>query len=340
MPKRAIFDKKNILVAGGAGFIGSHLCDRLVQENKVICVDNFITGSVNNINHLLKNENFVFLRTDINSLLDLESLPDLQRFKIQFQGVQEIYNLACPTSPAKFNENKINNLLVNSIGLKNLLEIAKKYQSTFVHFSSSVVYGPRRDNNELVKEEDFGIVNPLSERASYDEGKRFAETMVSTYQQVEKIDTRIMRLFRTYGPRMALNDQQMIPDFITSALDNKDLIIYGDQNFTSSFCYIDDVVDAAIKLVASDTKEPVNIGSDQEEKLTTLAEKIIKLTESQSKIIYKDPILFMTPLMVPDISRAESELSWMPITTLDKGLEKTVENLRASKGLVGVEKAV
>ncbi|MFH1326493.1 MAG: NAD-dependent epimerase/dehydratase family protein [Candidatus Falkowbacteria bacterium] len=340
MPKRAIFDKKNVLVAGGAGFIGSHLCDRLIEDNKVICIDSFITGNERNIDHLLKNENFAFIRADINELTELETLPELQKFKIQFQGIQEIYNCACPASPAHFDENRIATLLANSVGLKNLLTIAVKYKSQFVHFSSSVVYGPRREGNVKIKEDDKGVVDFIGKRSAYDEGKRFAESMVLNYRDVHNISVRVARLFRTYGPRMPLNDQQMLPDFIFNALDNKDVIIHGDENFTSSFCYVSDAIDAIIKLVQSDYQEPINIGSDIEESLTDLAKKVIALTSSQSQITYEDPILFMTPLSIPDIALVKDKLGWMPITTLDKGLEKTVENLRASKGLVGIENVV
>jgi UDP-glucuronate decarboxylase len=338
--KRVIFDKKNVLVTGGAGFIGSHLCRRLLETNKVICVDNFLSSEVKNIESFLQNPDFVFIKADINELPDLENLPDLQRFKIQFQGIQEIYNLACPMSPRNFEKNKMQNVLVNSVGMRNVLEAAVKYQSTFVQFSSSVVYGPRRDSNTQIKETEQGAVDVIGERASYDEGKRFAETIASTYRAVHGVDVKIARIFRTFGPLMPLNDQQMLPDFINDALDNKDLVIYGDESFSSSLCYVSDVVDAVTKLAESDTSVPVNIGSDVDVPLKTIAEKIIALTGSSSKIIYKAPIVFMTPLAIPDISLAKAELGWMPVTTLDKGLEKTVDDLRASKGLVGVKQVI
>jgi len=340
MPKRAIFDKKNVLVAGGAGFIGSHLCRRLLESNKVICVDNFLTGDQKNIDSLLSNPDFVFIRADINELPDLENLPDLQRFKIQFQGIQEIYNLACPMSPLDFEKNKMQNVLVNSVGLKNMLDAAVKYQATFVQFSSSVVYGPRTAENKKISEDYLGAVDMISERASYDEGKRFAETLVETYREAHNVDTKIARIFRTYGPLMKLKDQQMLPDFINNALDNKDLVIFGDENFSSSLCYVDDVVDAVIKLSSSDFHQPMNIGSDVDVTLREVAEKIITLTGSSSKIIYKDSVIFMTPLAVPDISLAKRELGWLPVTTLDNGLKKTVDDISASKGLLGVKNAL
>ena len=340
MPKRAIFDKKNVLVTGGAGFLGSHLCDRLVANNKVICVDNFLSGDERNIDHLLANPNFVFVKADVCEPLALEDLPELQKFKIQFQGVQEIYNAACPTSPARFAEQRVAIAAANSVGMKNMLEIARAHQATFVQFSSSVVYGPRRENNQPVSEDDWGVVNPVSERACYDEGKRFAESLSVTYRDIYGLDVKIARLFPAHGARMKLDDKQMIPDFINNALENKDLIIYGDQDFSTGLCYVADVVDGLIALAQSEAREPLNIGSDQEENLTAVAEKIIALTDSSSKIKYEPPVLFMTPLAMPDIRKAKAELHWVPVTTLKGGLQKTVDDLRASKGLLGVKHAV
>jgi UDP-glucuronate decarboxylase len=333
MTKKAIFDKKNILVTGGAGFIGSHLCDELVKENKVICLDNFSTGDEKNIDHLLADPNFEFIKHDITKPIDLESMPELQKFKIEFQGIQEIYHLACPTSPKNFLQNRIAVLDALSLGMKNVLELAKKYEAKLLHFSSSVVYGPRREDNKKIGEDNLGIVDMLSERGSYDEGKRFAESMVFNYRMVHGLDAKIIRLFRVYGPRMKLSDGQMIPDFIVNALDNKDLIIHGNENFSSSFCYVSDCLDAALKIMESDMSGPLNIGSDVEIKITELAEKIISMTDSKSKISYAEELLFLTPLCLPDIARARNELGWMPIVVLEKGLQNTIENLRAKKGL-------
>ncbi len=340
MSKRAIFDKKNILVTGGAGFIGSHLCDELVKNNKVICLDDFSTGDEKNIDHLLANPNFEFIKYDVTKPIDLESLPELQKFKIEFQGIQEIYHLACPTSPKNFLDNRISTLDALSLGMKNILETAVKYQSKFMHFSSSVVYGSRRNENEKITEEDWGYLNMLSERSSYDEGKRFAETLVINYKRVYNIDAKIIRLFRIYGPRMKLNDGQMIPDFIDSALDNKDLVILGDKNFYSCFCYVSDCVDASIKMMDSESAGPLNIGSDVEINMTEMAKKIISIIGSNSKIIYAEETLFMTPLCSPDITRARNELGWMPVVMLEQGLKKTIDDLRASKGLKNIRQAI
>jgi UDP-glucuronate decarboxylase len=337
MSKRAIFEKKNVLVVGGAGFIGSHLCDELIKTCKVICLDNFSTGNERNIDHLFAEPDFAFLRHDLSAPIDLENEQSLQKFKIQFQGIQEIYNLACPNSPKNFERNREATLLANSYVVKNCLELAKKYEAKLMHFSSSVVYGPRREDNPKIKEEDIGAVDFLSERACYDEGKRFAETFIHTYREIYGIDAKIVRTFRVYGPRMTLNDNQMIPDFIRDAIDNKNLVIYGDEDFTSSFCYVSDVIDAVLKMMETDYVGPINIGSDVDIKITALAQKIIKAVGSESKIVFERAHFFMTELCLPDITRASNEFGWLPVVTLDKGLEKTIDDLRASKGLKGIE---
>lgn len=333
MSKRAIFGKKNVLVAGGAGFIGSHLCDRLIENCKVICVDNFSTGDEINIDHLLSNPDFEFVKYDITEPIDLEKMPELQKFKIEFQGIQEIYNLACPTSPKDFDKNRIPTILASSYGVKNLLDLASRHQSKIMQFSSSVVYGPRTGGNTRVKEDETGKVDFLSARSSYDEGKRFSETIVENYRQVFGVDSKIIRLFRIYGPRMKLNQGNLIPDFINSALENSDLIVQGDKNFSTSLCYVSDCVDACLKLMESDVKDPVNIGSDVDANMSKICEMIIKSLDSKSKIKYGGKHLFISELCLPDITKAREELGWMPIVTLENGLRKTIDDLRASKGL-------
>ncbi|MEA3449398.1 MAG: NAD-dependent epimerase/dehydratase family protein [Patescibacteria group bacterium] len=338
--KKIIFDKKNVLVTGGAGFIGSHLCDEMVKDSKVICLDNFISGDEKNIDHLLAEPNFEFIKHDISKPIDLEAQPELAKFKIKFQGIQEIYHFACPMSPKDFEKNKIEILLANSHGTVNALELAVKYDAKFIHASSSVIYGQESGEEQSVTENYFGKINLDSATACYDEGKRFAESLVSTYQQKYKLDARIARLFRVYGPRMKFNDGQMIPDFINNALDNKDLEIFGNKDFTSSFCYISDCVDAIIKLSQSDYTQAVNIGSDVKVNLTTLAKKIIVITEAESNIKYSDRLIFMRPLLIPNIDKAKQEFAWMPVISLDKGLRTTVYELQANKGLKNVQYAI
>ncbi len=334
MSEKIIFDRKNTLVIGGAGFIGSHLCDELIKKNKVICMDNFVSGNEGNIDHLLVDHNFAFIKHDITEYIYLDDLRDLQKFKIQFQGIQEIYYLASPTSPKDFKKNKINTLLANSIGLRNALDMAKEYNAKFMFFSSAVVYGEKKNNNRI-KEDDLGLVDFLSERGGYDEGKRFAETMVKNYKEVYNLDAKIIRLFRTFGPRMKLNDYQMIPDFVSSALDNTDINIFGDENFSSTFCYVSDVIDAAISMMNTKFVGPLNIGVDIPIKIKDFAQKIIDFINSKSKITYRDEHYFFSQLPIPDITKASNEIGWIPIVTIDKGIEKTIEDIRARKNLHG-----
>jgi len=336
MPKQIVFDKKNIIITGGAGFIGSHLCDELVKTSNIICIDNFSTSTEKNIDHLLADPNFEFIKHDITKPIDLSKYPELQKFKIEFQGIQEIYHLACPMSPKNFEKNKIETILANSYGVKNALDLACKYSAKFVHASSSVVYGDEIKKGKKIKENEIGETDPIAARAAYDEGKRFAETIVENYKNVKQVDAKIVRIFRIYGPRMKIGDKQMIPDFINDALDGKDLIIHGKDDFTSSFCYISDCVDALIKVAEVDFEGPVNIGSDVEINLKDLAEKVISTINKNVKIKYEDKVLFMKSLNIPNISKARNDLEWIPVISLDKGLELTIYELRASKGLKSI----
>lgn len=326
--------RKNILITGGAGFIGSHLCDALIKESNIICLDDFTSSSERNIDHLLQNPNFEFVNHDVNQSIDFEKLPDLARFKIDVQGIQEIYHLACPTSPKNFAKMKIKTLKTNIIGTINMLELALKYKAKFLFTSSAVVYGPREKEHVYFKESDVGKVNFISPRACYDEGKRFAETCVETYRQVYGLETKILRIFRTYGPRMPLFEGHMIPDFILQALNNKPLIIYGDENFDSSFCYISDIVDGMIKMMAAEETGPFNLGHPEKYKMVDLAKKIIEETGSQSEIIFRPPLLFMTPLGLPDITLAKEKLNWYPVVNLEEGLKKTIEDIKINRILL------
>jgi len=323
--------KKNIIITGGAGFLGSHLCDLLAKDNNVICLDSFIGGNIYNIDQLLQNPNFRFIKHDINQPIDLENISELKEFKIKFQGIQEIYHLACPTSAKKFMELRLETLWANSIGTINVLEIAKKYKSKLLFTSSAVIYGARHSDNPYFKETDFGTVNCTSPRACYDEGKRFSETVIATYKEMYKFDAKIVRIFRTYGPRMPLFDGQMVADFVLQALNNKPLIIYGDDSFSSSFCYVGDVIQAMTLMMGSAESGPFNIGAPDVYKMSDLANKIIKLTNSSSEVIFKDPILFMTPMGLPDITLAKNKIGWFPLVSLDDGLKKTVEHIKVRR---------
>lgn len=335
MTKIPIFEKKNVLVTGGAGFIGSHLCEALLKEAKVICLDNLISGNLKNIDHLLKYPDFVFIRHDVNEPIELERYPELQKFKVQFQGIQEIYHLACPTSPKDFNTYKIDTLKANSLTMLNVLNLAVQWHAKVLFHSSSVIYGARPMDVKFVPEDYQGTLNHTSPRACYDEGKRFAETMMTTYHDVYGLQIRIARIFRTYGPRVRLGIGEMVPDFVVHALEGKPLEIYGDKNFRTSLCYITDMIDGLLKLMhAEEDPGPVNLGSDQDLLIAEVAQKIIALTQSASKVVFKPPLLFMSPLPLPDISRAKNELGWFPVTRLEDGFKQMIEYTRAQKSLL------
>ena len=337
MSKTPIFGKKNVLVTGGAGFIGSHLCEVLLKKNKVICLDDFSNSHLENIEHLLKDPDFEFIKININNPFDLDEMPELDKFKIKFQGIQEIYHLACPTSAKNFDQFKLETLFANSLGTRHVLDLAVKYNSKILLGSSSVVYGPRKDENK-VKEEEMGTVDNLSPRACYDEGKRFAETMFATYSQIYKLDIRIARIFRTYGPRLKLFDGQMITDFIVDAVNGRDLVIYGGETFSSSLVYVGDMVDGLIKLMdVSSVGGPMNLGEDRVYLLKDVANYIIKFLNSASKIKFDNPLAFITPLGVPDITRAREDLGWFPVVSLEEGLKKTIDYTVAHEKMVGVK---
>lgn len=335
MPEKPVFDKKNVLVTGGAGFIGSHLCEELLKTSRVICLDNFMTSQESNIDQLLQNADFEFIRHDISVPFDPEAFPELARFKIKFQGIQEIYHLACPTSAKKFDQYMMQTLYSNSIGMKNVLDLAVRYQSRVLHASTSVVYGPRPVDDHKFKEEEFGAVDVLSPRSCYDEGKRFAETCCKTYELVHKLDVRIARIFRTYGPRMPLFDGQMVPDFITNALDGKEMEIFGDESFRTSLIYVTDVVDGMMKIMNSQTNlGPVNLGSDIDVPIVDVANRIMEMTGSTSSIAFKEPLMFITQLGLPDLTKAKERLGWIPLVTLDDGLKRTIDYTMAHKSLL------
>jgi UDP-glucuronate decarboxylase len=328
--------KKNVLITGGAGFIGSALAEELLKVANVIVIDSFISGSESNIDHLLSYPNFIFLKHDLSIPINLIEQPELARFKVKYQGIQEIYHLACPTSPKDFMKYRVETARANALATVNALDIAVANKSKILFFSSAVIYGPRQEREERVQEDDIGLVDNLSPRACYDEGKRFAESLVWTYKDVHKIDTKIIRPFRTYGPRLKLFDGHMVSDFVDSALDNKDVVIYGDTTFSSSLTYISDVINASLAVMKSELSGPYNVGNDTQVTLTEVAEMVIRLTGSKSKIVYKEPLEFMSPLPLPNIQRIKDDLGWFPIVRLEDGLKKTIDYLQAHKGLLGI----
>ncbi len=303
---------KRILITGGAGFIGSHLCERLLNEgNDVICLDNFFTGSKDNIRHLLDNNRFELVRHDVT--------------KEYYAEVDQIYNMACPASPPHYQYNPIKTIKTSVLGVTNMLGLAKRCRATILQASTSEVYG-----NPLVHpqtEDYWGNVNPIGIRSCYDEGKRCAETLMMDYHRQNNVDIRIIRIFNTYGPNMDPNDGRVVSNFIVQALQNKDITMYGDGTQTRSFCYVSDLVDGIVKMMNNEQKfiGPVNIGNPSERTVYDLAELIIKLTNSNSKIKFA-PLPQDDPLQrKPDISLAKKELGWEPKVDIEEGLLKTIE---------------
>lgn len=304
-------DKKRILVTGGAGFLGSHLCERLLHEgNEVYCLDNLFTGRKENIVHLLSNPYFEFIRHDV-----------INPFLIE---VDEIYNLACPASPIHYQYNPIKTIKTSVMGAINMLGLAKRVKAKILQASTSEVYG----NPEVHPQPEsyWGNVNPIGERSCYDEGKRAAETLFRDYNYQNNVEIKIVRIFNTYGPRMHPNDGRVVSNFINQALRGEDITVYGKGEQTRSFQYVDDLIEGFIRTMATPEsfKGPVNLGNPDEFKIIELAEKIIEKTNSKSKIVFK-PLPSDDPLMrKPDISLAKKELNWEPNVKLDKGLDKTI----------------
>lgn len=330
--KKAIFDKKNILVVGGAGFVGSHLCEELLKSNKVICIDNFLTGDNANISHLLQNTDFRFINQDVIKPLELENLKELEPFRLPFQGIQEIYFLASPTSPVAYINYPLETLLVNSVGLRNMLDYAVKYQSKFLFASSPAVYGTGTGKMPI-KESYVGPVNQLGTRAVFAEAKRFGETLVRNYQLKAGVNARIARIFNCYGPQMSLSDGRMIPDLIKFAVENKDLTVYGKGSDIASYFFIDDLVRGLIKLMGADSSDPINLASEWKVSFKEVAQKIIQLSGSKSKIIFQDRPEHFEAQPLANIAKAKEELGWFPIILLDEGLRKTIDYLSAQQGI-------
>lgn len=328
--------KKLAVVTGGAGFIGSFICADLLKDGyRVICIDDFSTGHVRNIDPFLRNVDFQFIKADISEPINLEAYSELAPFNIQFTGIDEIYHLAVPTSIKNFDKLKMSTLLANSVGTRNVLDLAVKYKSKILLTSSSVVYGPRTESNSIFSESHLGTVNHLTPRSCYDEGRRFAETMFYTYGEVHKLDYKIARIFRTYGPRMPLFDGQQIPDFILQALNGEEVVVNGTEEFKTSVMYVTDAVKGVRQLMDYAGDERVmNIGSDVDMKLFDIAMSTIKLTGSDSKIKFEEQFEFLSELGLPNITLAKEKLGWLPVVRLEDGLQKTVEYIRANKILL------
>ena len=307
---------KRILVTGGAGFIGNHLCRRLLNEgNYVICLDNFFTGLKKHIEDMLDNPNFELVEHDIVDPIDIT--------------VDQIYNLACPASPPHYQYDPVKTMKTSVLGIINMLELAKKYNATLLHASTSEVYG-----NPLVhpqQESYWGNVNPIGIRSCYDEGKRAAETLMMDYHRQYGVDIRIIRIFNTYGPNMDPKDGRVVSNCIVQAINGDDITVYGDGSQTRSFCYVSDLVDGAIKMMNNNKGfiGPVNLGNPSERTVLNLAEIILEMTGSKSKITYKDLPSDDPVKRKPDITKAQEILGWKPKVDIKDGLAKTIEYFKS-----------
>jgi len=303
-----------ILVTGGAGFIGSYLCERLVHDrHEVICLDNYFTGSKRNISHLLKADDFELLRHDIINPIDVE--------------VDQIYNLACPASPVFYQFNPVRTIQANVLGMTNMLELAKRTKARILQASTSEVYGDPKVHPQ--KEDYWGNVNPIGVRSCYDEGKRVAETLMMDYFRQHQVDVKIVRIFNTYGPRMAVNDGRVVSNFIVQALRGDNITVYGKGEQTRSFCFISDMVSGLVAMMnKQDFTGPVNLGNPREFTILNLARKIIEQTKSQSRVVFNslpsdDPVQRQ-----PDINLAKNRLGWEPTVEIEGGLERTIDYFR------------
>lgn len=305
-----------ILVTGGAGFLGSHLCARLVSEgNNVVCMDNYITGNERNIKPLLDSDDIEFVKHDVSKFIEVDGDLDF------------IMHFASPASPIDYLELPIQTLKVGSLGTHNALGLARVKDAGFFLASTSEVYGDPLVHPQ--PESYWGNVNPIGPRGVYDEAKRFSEAMTMAYHRVHGINTKIVRIFNTYGPNMRPNDGRAIPAFIDQALDDKSITVFGDGSQTRSFCYIDDLIEGIIRLMKSDEHEPTNIGNPVERTILNLAEKIIRLTGSESEIVLKPLPVDDPKVRQPDITKAGKVLGWEPSVLIDEGLSKTIEYFKS-----------
>jgi dTDP-glucose 4,6-dehydratase len=303
------------LIAGGAGFLGSHFCDFLLNKgHEVTCMDNLITGSLENLAHI-KNDKFTFIKHNVTQHIKIDGPLDF------------VLNFASPASPIDYLIHPIPTLKVGSLGTHNTLGLAEAKRAVYLIASTSEIYGDPLIHPQ--KEDYWGNVNPVGPRGVYDEAKRFSEAMVMAYHRAHGLDTKIVRIFNTYGPRMRLKDGRAIPNFISQALKNEDITVYGDGSQTRSFCYVSDLIEGIYRLMMSDMNDPVNIGNPKEMTITEMAEKILQATQSKSKILYTSLPVDDPKVRQPDITLAKKILNWEPQVGLDEGINSTLEYFKA-----------
>ena len=304
-------NRKHVLITGGAGFLGSHLCDRMLAEDQyVICIDNLITGNMRNIQHLLKNPRFIFIKHDVSKPLNISG------------PIEFIMHFASPASPVDYLTYPIPTLKVGALGTHNTLGLAKRKKARYLLASTSEIYGDPQEHPQ--KETYWGHVNPIGPRGVYDEAKRFAEAITLAYHRYHKIDTRIVRIFNTYGPRMRINDGRVVPNFIYQALHGKPLTVYGKGKQTRSFCYYSDLIEGICRLLYSTVRTPVNIGNPHEFSILEFADTVIRLSGTKSRITYKPLPIDDPKQRRPDIGLARRKLKWKPVVPLEKGLKATI----------------
>jgi dTDP-glucose 4,6-dehydratase len=307
--------KKIAVVTGGAGFLGSHLCDKLIDKGmKVICLDNLLTGRIQNIEHLFGNEDFQFIKLDVTNFIHVPS------------DVDYVLHFASPASPIDYLNLPIQTLKVGSLGTHKALGLAKEKNARFLLASTSEVYGDPLIHPQ--KEDYWGNVNPIGPRGVYDEAKRFAEALTMAYYRYHGLETRIIRIFNTYGPRMRVDDGRALPAFFSQALKDENVTVFGDGSQTRSFCYVSDLMEGIYRLLMSDESDPVNIGNPEEISLKQFAEEVIKLCNSKSKIVYEELPIDDPKVRQPDITRAKSILNWEPKVKREEGLKLTLEYFR------------
>ncbi|MBN2571849.1 MAG: SDR family oxidoreductase [Ignavibacteriales bacterium] len=310
-----MFMKKTAVVTGGAGFLGSHLCDKLIKENiKVICVDNLLTGNLKNVEHLFGNEDFQFIKHDVTNFIHITG------------EINYVLHFASPASPIDYLLLPIQTLKVGSLGTHKALGLAKEKNATFLLASTSEIYGDPEIHPQ--NESYWGNVNPIGPRGVYDEAKRFAEALTMAYHRYHNLDTRIVRIFNTYGPRMRLKDGRALPTFIDQALNGEDITVFGDGKQTRSFCFVEDEIDGIFKLLVSNITEPINIGNPDEITILDFAKEVVELTNSKSKIIFKDLPIDDPKIRQPDITKAWKLLKWEPKINRSEGLKRTIEYFR------------
>jgi len=310
-----------IVVTGGAGFIGSNLVSRLIEHHHIIVIDNLLTGNIENITVLLDNPRFAFIEQDITEPIKITS------------DIDQIYDLACPASPVDYRKYPVKTMEVCSKGVYNMLDLAKEKQAKYLFTSTSEVYGDPLEHPQT--ESYWGNVNPIGERSCYDEGKRFAESLVVNYRKLHRVDAKIVRIFNTYGPMMRGDDGRVVSNFIVQALRGSDITVYGSGDQTRSFCYVADMVEGIIRMMESEETGPINLGNPAEVTISSLADKIVEMTGSSSKITYKDLPQDDPTRRSPDISLARVKLGWEPTVDLEEGLLKTIHWFETTLGQKG-----